>query len=63
MYKIEKVRERFAVLKDSKIIAQGFLSIEDSLHCVWVLNGKVKTDFYNVDENLNVTCKQEVLND
>lgn len=50
MILIKKKGERLAVYEDGKLGNQGFLTVADCLHSIWVDAGKVPSEFYSVDD-------------
>lgn len=57
LIQIKQNHDRLAVLVDGKIRTHGFMTVEDALHSVWVLNGKVPEHFYNANEDGIVTME------
>lgn len=50
-YKIIQERERFTVIQYDNVVSKGFITIEDALHSVWILNGSIPEHFYIEKEN------------
>jgi len=47
----------YEAYKDGQTITKGFFDIESTLHSIWVLNGKVLTNFYEAIDGV-VYCRE-----
>ena len=56
MYKLTKENETITVYKNGKVASKGFMTEEDALHSVFVLEGKIYDHFYVSDKDGNIKC-------
>jgi len=54
-YTIKQEGERLSVYLNNWLVSRGFMTEEDALHSIWVIEGKVHDDFYVVNDGI-VSC-------
>ena len=51
-YEIAKEDESYTVYRCGATVSKGFQDIESALHSIWVIEGKIKGEYYTFENNI-----------